>query len=231
MKRILVGSAMAILFSAGAWAAPFPTSPADCQAAKTLADLIADNAVGGCEHQDKVFSNFAWTSSLAAASVNVVHEFTASPGGNTDVHGWNFSTAGGFTTGFTLSYDVTVVTNCLTNVNCGPELGTDTTFQRLFASVDQEQSGFTPNGTKVVDTQTFGTLTVTGTSPATETAQITYVPALALHTSSVFTTSSTGMQTFEQDFFETNVAIPEPATLAVCGGALVLLGFLKKRRA
>jgi hypothetical protein len=218
--------------SVGAWAAPL--TPADCMAVKTLQDLINDNAVGGCQHQDKIFSNFAYsgTGSEAPGLVAAVHEFTATPGGNTDVHGWSFSVPGGFTTGFTLSYTVTVDTNCLTDANCGPEFGQDTSLHAIFASLDQEQSGITPNNTAVTDTQSGGVLQVSGSSSGTETAQTTYSPLLVINTSAVYTTSGTSaMQTFEQNFFEENTAIPEPATLALCGGALALVGFLKKRRA
>jgi hypothetical protein len=220
---------MAVLFSVGAWAAP-----TDCMAAVTLADLIASNTSGGCEHQDKIFSNWVWTSTTAASSILVDHEFTSTALGANDVHGWQFTDPGGFTAGFTLSYTVTVVTNCgppTDNPNCGPETGTSTANQAIHATVDQENSGLTPNGTSIVDTETAGSLTLTGASTSTETAQLNYAPLLVVNTSSTYTPNGGQLQTFEQQFFEENTAVPEPATLAICGGALVLLGFFKKRRA
>jgi hypothetical protein len=144
-----------------------------------------------------------------------------------------FQLAGGWTTGFTLSYTVTVDTNCLTDPNCGVQFGTDTSHQVVFASVDQEQSGLTPNNTAITDTQVIaGVLHVMGTSTSTETAQINYAPVTTIHTTSVYTTSGTsGLQSYEQDWFEENTSVPESATMGLCGGALLLLGWLGKRRA
>jgi len=232
MKKFLVGSVMTVLCSTAAWAAPIQSC--DSLTTNTLAFLISLGS-SGCQHQDKIFNNFAFVGAENTNNIAVVHEFSGTVGGGlNDVHGWSFSLPGGFATGFTLSYDITVDTNCLTDPNCGPAFGIfDSTFQRIYATVDQQQSGLTPNNTAVTDTETIaGVLHTFGTNVGQETAQLTYTPVTTLHTSSQYTTSGGSLlQSWEQNFFETNVAIPEPATLAVCGGALVLLGFLKKRRA
>jgi hypothetical protein len=234
LKRILTGSVMLVLSSMAASTAM--AAVADCNAVNTLQDLINDNALGGCQHLDKIFSNFVYsgTGAQAANLVDATHEFTANGvNGVNDVHGWLFQLSGGWTTGFTLSYTITVDTNCLTDTNCGSEFGLDTSHQVIVASVDQEQSGLTPNNTAITDTQVIaGVLHVMGTSPSAETAQITYAAVTTIHTSSVYTTSGTsGLQSYEQDWFEASNAVPESATMGLCGAGLLLLGWLGKRRA
>ena len=231
LKRILTGSVMLVLSSMAASTAM--AAPADCMAVVTLQDLINDNAIGGCQHLDKIFSNFSYsgTGAEAANLVDATHEFTGSSTGLNDVHGWLFQLAGGWASGFTLSYTITVDTNCLTDPNCGTDLGLDTSHQAVFASVDQEQSGLTPNNTAITDTQVIaGVLHIMGTSTAAETAQINYTPVTTITTTSVYTVSgNSGLQSYEQNWFEESTAVPEPRTFALCGGALLLLGLFRKR--
>src|SRR5947209_2950079 len=85
----------ALLFVTAAYAAVLT-----CDSVTTLSQLIAAGATG-CTHQDKLFNNFAYTGEQVG-SVQVVHEFTASPTGTTDIHGWLFSLQGGWTTTFNL---------------------------------------------------------------------------------------------------------------------------------
>lgn len=201
---------------------------ADCLSAHTLADLIADNSVGGCQHLDKIFSNFAY--SLTDASlVTANHDFTPGPDSTQSIHGWTFArTSGTWSTGFTLSYDISVD---LANFP----------FQRIYAINDQENSGFQPNTTSITDTETVTNpagqtqiVVVTGgcATGCTESNQQNFSPlAASIHTSSVFTPGANGqLISYEQQWFERSNAVPEPGTMALGGGALLLLGWFGKRR-
>lgn len=224
LKRSLLGAALMIMSSSLASA-----TLADCLTAVTLQDLINDNSVGGCQHLDKIFSNFAYSISGDAINVDVTHEFTAGADSTQAVHGWNFArTTGTWTTGFTLSYDVTVDT-----VNFP--------FQRIFAVTDQENSGLQPNTTSITDTETVTNpagqtqiLVVTGScsTGCLQSNQGNFSPlAASIHTSSVFTPGASGQLTsYEQQWYERSNAVPEPGTMALGGGALLLLGWFGKRR-
>src|SRR5262249_13263080 len=100
---------------------------------------IASGAGNGCQEQDKIFSNFAYSDSTNAANINATVVFVSS-GPTTQIHGWVFSRTGSWTSGFTLSYDIAVAPG-------NPTVS-------IFQAKDQINSGATPNGTVINDTQT-----------------------------------------------------------------------------
>jgi hypothetical protein len=230
LKRIFVGSAM--LFTLSMTATRASAALADCTTITLLSQLIADNAVGGCQHLDKIFNNFSYTGS-SVSSVTAGHQYLAGgAGGSQDVHGWLFALSGGWTTGFTLSYDITVD---LANFP----------LERIFQVKDQEQSGSNPNGTSLTDTETGTPFSITvlninggssgcpaGSPGCNESSQKLISPlATSVHTSTVYTPGGGSLNSYEQDWFETAVStVPEPASFVLMGLGLLGVAAFGRRR-
>jgi hypothetical protein len=211
-KRIFVVSVMVLALSVMASAAPIA-----CDTVTSLSQLIAAGT-DGCTHLDKQFNNFSYTGD-SVSSINAFHEFT-NGGGTQDIHGWLFSLSGGWTTGFTLSYDVTVI---------------NAPGEAIFAIKDQIDSGLTPNGTSLTDTETVlagggGPYSITVSGSGVETKQQLLSPVVTkLHTVSVFTPGGGHLASYEQQYFET--PIPEPATFLLMGFGLLGVAVFGRRRA
>ena len=199
-----------------------------CDTVTTLSQLLVPGTT--CTHQDKLFSNFSYTGE-SVSSILATHEFTASPSGTQDVHGWLFSLPGDWRSTFNLQYDVAITLGTFPN-------------ERIFAVKDQMQSGSVPNGPGLNDIETTSPLgaspyfiTLSGSSAATEGQQRNFtVIATSVHTNSTFTPGSFNgvpgqLASYEQDWFESSVsAVPEPGTFVLMGLGLLGAAAYGRRR-
>ena len=218
-KTTLSGIVLAFVAIAGLQAAPVACTNTTLAALIALGSYNTTTNTGGCISQDKIFSNFAYSGSAQdpSSAVNATLVFQPGPA-NQDIHGWLFTDANGITnswvSGFTLSYTIMVAPGNPLNVN-------------ITASKDQMNAGMDnpTNLVKVVDTQSAGTLSLDALATGDETRQITYAGRQSVNTSSVATVPTGGqILSYEQDFFETTVNLPEPASLLFMGIGLVVIG-------
>lgn len=196
-------------------AAALQAAPIACPTTATLADLIALGA-SGCQSQDKIFNNFSYSSSGVSAAnigVNLVLQT-----GVSDIHGWSFVPTTAWTSGFSLSYTISVAPGF-------PNVG-------IVGSKDQMNSGFRPNGVTASDVQTGVTpnpIFLSGGVGGTETAfSNPYVLLSVTTTTTAVVASGSNLLSYEQDWFETST-IPEPVSFVLIGSGLLGLAFLRRR--
>jgi hypothetical protein len=190
MNRFLVLTLIAF-----AAAAVLPAQPVQCPTTTTLQALIDLNANGGCSSQDKLFNNFAYTPPEGGVPATDINVNLVIETGSSDIHGWSFVPTTAWVLGWTLSYDITVLTG-------NPLVA-------IVGSKDQMNSGFA--STIVInDIQTGVT-----PSPMTMTGGIQTVFSNPYNLQTVHTVSTAtipvgeNLLSYEQDFFEVTTA-PEP---------------------
>jgi uncharacterized repeat protein (TIGR01451 family) len=203
-RRASCFTLLVLLAGASAQAVPVP-----CPGATTLDVLMS--LLDGCFVQDKLFTNFAYSlGAVDAALVNATAVYAVVPG--QDAHGWTFAHQGSWTSGFTLSYTVSVDPP-------GPGLA-------ITASKDQIDTGLIPDGTSVTDTQTAATLTLSGSTAANQGAQAIYAGVTSLTTTSVVTIPQGSLllsysQLFYENTSDLSITKTDGVSTAPIGGSTV----------
>ncbi len=218
MKRfaLLIVTVLAAASLMSAAVVPCPTGGQVGGLTPSLADLIALNAGGGCQSQDKIFSNFSYNDPSGVVPANLVTVgLVITQGLSSDIHGWIFAPSTGSWTsssnGFTIGFTITVAS--------GPFY--------IVGSKDQINTGFVPNTSTMTDTQSMGTINTVGLA-GLESSQLAYPGQLVITTSSKASISGSSLiASYEQDFFQSS--IPEPVTMILIGSGLLGLGFIRRR--
>jgi len=185
VKKVLgLAAVLAILPISGAHAVPIP-----CPGATTLAALMG--MTDGCFILNLVFTNFSYSPGAAdAALVQATSSYPIAAG--QAGQGWTFAREGSWTSGFTLSYQVSIVGG-------GP--GT-----AIVGSKDQIKTGLVPSASSVTDTQSAAVLNLSGASLASETSQVSYAGVTTVTTSCVAAIPSGSLLSkLSQQFFQITV--------------------------
>ena len=217
MKRLLLVSMILMAAAAGVSATPLP-----CAGNTNLAALIATNAAGGCTSQGVIFSNFSYTGGGSKTSALVLATLVTDNTFGQNGDGWSFGPSGGWTTGYTLGFTVTVTSN--------PYLGVID----LVQTVDQIFAGATGvnNHVAASDVESGGVLPnplhMIATTAGGETAQSNMYSLQTITSLSTITVpSGRTLSNYEQVFYSTYV--PEPVTFLLIGSGLIGLAFLRRR--
>jgi hypothetical protein len=230
MRKLLL-IAFLVLSSTAAYAVPVECLAVLGGSGGNLQSLLNTNPGGGCFHQDKIFSNFVYSGAGAtqqpASQVNAGHVFQVLT--NQDIHGFVIAPVSGqWTMPLNFGFTVTVCTS-------GAQGCSDPNpFAQIFLVKQQTNTGVTPNGSvfSTLWTPNVGapfTTTTTGASTAAETTQAGVNPAATQLTAlGTYTPNGGNLLSVELDVVE-NTAIPEPATMALIGSGLLLVGFARRR--
>lgn len=213
MRKLAVLLVLAVAFSAAASAAPIYCGTV----ANTMTALIATNETGGCFVQDKLFTNWSYSSVEGGTGSNFVGFniiFSVLP--TLDIHGFSFAPVDGvWTKGFSLGYTISVIP------------GNQMT---IIGATDQFMLGPLPtNSSTGVSTKSNLVLPFNMAWP-NQTVSALFDGVTSINSSTVVTIPG-GINDFvasvEEDY--TQRAIPEPMTFVLIGTGLVALGLIRRK--
>jgi hypothetical protein len=210
-------------------------APIDCA---TLTTMAALQAAGNCTTQNVLFDQFTYnpgTTGITAANVNAA--LTSSGGGGLIQVGWSFGPNGGnsWLTAMSIGYSVRLCTAADVGVVCNTAATPSQSFTSakaqefaLFGSPNPFMlNDFTGNNSGVLHLPTDNTSDAANThSGAFSSSNSSVSPVLS---STTFPSGGGGLVSIQDLIIETT--IPEPSTMILFGGGLMVLGLnLKKLR-
>lgn len=207
MRKVLLVMAVVLLATVAGVAAPIiPTGAVSCNTVQTMADALALSA--GCYNQDKLYFNFTYSNpsgEVATDFVDVGARYRVV--GAQDIHSLSFT--GGWTTPFTITYNVRVL---------DPELWI-TQLSLDFTTAP----GNSPTVTQTSNPLPGALVATWNDRPAgTLTNGVRHLAVSINGTPNNFIDSV--VSTYTQS------AVPEPATYAMLGAGLVALAYGVRRR-
>jgi hypothetical protein len=177
--------------------------------------------IDGCIDQDKLYSNWSYGGSTAAANIAVSIGTAILPGG--DQHSVGLQAVGGWLAAFSFGYTITIVNP----VDYGlPPITLDPNLRIVAAGLDVTAPGInnTSSASKTI-TDEFGTVY----NLSANRQNSGFVSGLHTHSLVVSATGSPANGTLNQVIDTYFQAVPEPLTLSMTGLGLLGLGLLLRR--
>lgn len=224
MRKMLVLVIVALAFCTAASAAAVLCAGTVDNPMTSVAALIGTNATGGCYSQDKLFTNWSYTTtgtgSTPAANVGFNVILSNLPG--IDIHGFSFApTDNVWTAGFTLGYTISVV---------------PPSSYSIVGATNQTMQGPLVNPATAITTLSNGV--IFSLKQGTQTQSSLFTPVTSLTSSTVVNIPvdplnpaiNSYVASLEQDYVQqVQSALAEPMTSVLIGTGLVGLGLLRRR--